>query len=139
MPTIRHNELTLQLPEGWEDGTQVTLIAPADDNFRPNLIASRDHVRPGTVLRSFAANQVLILRRALKNYALVEEAPARFGGIEGLLREQTFESNGTPVAQVQFCFLAGQVVHTLTYTHLASKLPQARKTAEGLFASVQVG
>ncbi|MBI5546024.1 MAG: DcrB-related protein [Deltaproteobacteria bacterium] len=139
MPSIRHNDLTLQTPEGWEDGTQVILIAPAEGGFRPNLIASHDQVRPGTTLKSFAAAQLTVLQRTLQHFKLVKEAPARFGEVDGLQREHTFDSNGSPLAQVQFCFLAGESVHTLTYTHLASKLAQARKTAAGLFASVRIG
>jgi hypothetical protein len=138
MPAIHHNQLTLMLPMGWEDGTQVVALGPVDGNFRPNLVASQEPVKGAESAEGFAQRQLPALKQALQNYALIKEGAAAFGRLSGFLREHQFTTRGTKLGQLQFYVISGRTAFTLTYTHLANRLSTTRRIAEQLFASADL-
>jgi hypothetical protein len=78
------------------------------------------------------------VRKVAPGFILLSEQLANFGGKDGVLREYTFEVEGTVVAQLQFYLVKSGVGFTFTYTQLASRLKDTRALAEKFFSGTQL-
>ncbi len=136
--TIRHGPLTIPLPEGWFDASQVVAMGPEEAGFRSSLVVSVEPVRPGETVEQFSARMLPGVRKVAPGFILIAEQLASFGGKDGVLREYTFEVEGTVVAQLQFYLVKSGVGLTFTYTQLAARLKDSRAVAEKFFAGSQV-
>jgi len=138
---VRHNELVVPLPLGWEDATQVVLAGESEGAFRPNLVIGHElGAQPGETAESFARRQLSHLRDALVDYAVVEERHAQFGALSGFLREHTFiASEGVRVQQLQFYVRVGATFYTFTYTHTAQRFGERRDEMLELLETIQIG
>ncbi|MFN0062872.1 MAG: DcrB-related protein [Myxococcaceae bacterium] len=139
MPNLQHNALSLALPQGWEDGSQVIALGPQDGGFRPNLVFSQEPVKAGENSAQFAARQLPQLKQALTGYVLVKEGAAKFGNNSGFLREHAFKMEKSEIGQLQFYVVNGGTAFTFTFTHLKPKLAAAKPTAEKLFTQAKLG
>lgn len=138
MSVLQHNYLAIQMPDGWEDASQVIALAPEDDGFRPNLIFSQEPTRDGEDAAQFAARQLSQLREVLEGYRIVSEGPAKFGSNVGFLREQEFIMDKGAIRQIQFYIVLDERNYTFTFTHLAHMLSSVRGVAEQMFASARI-
>jgi len=136
--TIRHGPLTIPLPEGWFDASQVVAMGPEEGGFRSSLVVSVEPVRPEETVEQFATRMLPGVRKVAPGFILLAEQLANFGGKDGVLREHTFEVEGTVVAQLQFYLVKSGVGLTFTYTQLAARLKDTRAVAEKFFTGSQV-
>jgi hypothetical protein len=135
---IQHLYLSVPLPDGWEDASQVIALGPEQEGFRPNLVFSQEDTERGETPERFAARQLPQLRQVLNGYRVVHEAPARFGPNSGFLRKHTFQMDRGAIGQFQFYVLLGGRCYTFTFTHLSELLDEARPLAERLFAQARL-
>lgn len=136
--TIRHGPLTLPLPEGWFDASQVVAMGPEEGGFRSSLVVSVEPARPDETVQQFAARMLTGVRKVAPGLTIVSEKAASFGGKDGVLREYTFTVEGRHIAQLQFYLVKGGVGLTFTYTQLVDRLAETRKVAEQFFTGAQV-
>lgn len=136
--SIRHGPLTIPLPEGWFDASQVVAMGPEEGGFRSSLVVSVEPARPEETVQQFAARMLPGVRKVAPGFTLVGEKAANFGGKDGVLREYTFQVEGALVAQLQFYLVKSGVGLTFTYTQLAARLPATRAVAEKFFTASQV-
>jgi hypothetical protein len=136
---IRHGLLTLSLPDGWLDMSQVVALGPEEDGFRSSLVISLEPVFSHETVQDFAERLLPGLQQLSADFGVVSESDAVFGDKEGVLREHTFTSQGVHLAQLQFYTLKWGMGLTFTYTQRAEKLPETRGLAESLFAKARIG
>src|SRR5262245_28986959 len=139
MSILQHRYLTLDLPDGWEDASQVIALGPEASGFRPNLVFSQEPTRPGETAAEFAHRQLAQLKEVLPDYFLVREGDATFGSKAGFLREHVFFADKRrDVFQMQFyCVIEGRA-YTFTFTHVRDEMPAARPMAERLFSAARL-
>lgn len=135
---IQHAYLSVPLPDGWEDASQVIALGLEEDGFRPNLVFSQEGTEPGESPDQFAARQLPELRMALTGYTVLREGPARFGPNFGYLREHAFHMDRGEIGQFQFYVLLGGRCYTFTFTHLRERLERVRPLAERMFAQARL-
>ena len=135
---LQHNYLTLSLPNGWEDASQVIALGPEDSGFRPNLVFSQEPTKANETAQQFAARQLPQLKQALTGYALVKEGMQKFGPNSGFLREHTFKMDKGEIGQLQFYVVSGGRAYTFTFTHLKGKLAGAKAIAEKLLSEARL-
>lgn len=139
MSSIRHGPLTLPLPTGWFDASQVVAMGPQEGTFRTSLVVSLEPVTPEETAEQFAARMLPQVRKVAPEFTLVAEKAASFGDKAGFLREHTFAVEGVRIAQLQFYLVRDGAGYTFTYTQRADRLKKTRDVAEQFFASAQVG
>ncbi|MBJ6765980.1 DcrB-related protein [Myxococcaceae bacterium JPH2] len=137
--SIRHGALTVSVPMGWDDRSQVIAVAPEVDGFRSSLVVSVEPVTSSETAAQLAARMLPNTQRVAPGFTLVNERDALFGGNKGVLREYTVLMQGQRVAQLQFYTVRDSVGFTFTYTQRADLLARTRSVAETAFASAQVG
>lgn len=137
--SIRHGPLTLPLPDGWFDASQVVAMGPEDGGFRTSMVVSLEPVHPGESAQQFAARMLPQVQKVAPGFSLVAEKDATYGDKEGVLREHTFTVEGLRVAQLQFLTVKNGVGYTFTYTQRADRLARTRAVAEQLFVSAKLG
>src|SRR5438874_170254 len=119
MTVIRHNEITVALPAGWQDGTQVVAVSPAQAEFRPNLVITSEPVEPDQEMGDYATKQLARLREALEEFVLLVEGEANYGVAHGYIVEYELTASNMRLKQAQFYLTANAMVYTYTYTNLA--------------------
>lgn len=139
MPPLKYRELTVSLPEAWGEGSQLIVLSPRRDDFRPNFSATHEKAPKGQTVEAFGVAQKGLLHQLLPGFAVVREGMAKLGAISGYLLESTYVSGGASLVQLQLFTLSQGAAWTLTYTDLAERSKQARAAAEALFASAQLG
>ena len=118
-PPIRHGSLTLPLPTGWVDASQVVALGPLEGTFRTSLVVSLEPALPEETAQALAERRLPEVRKVAPEFALVAQQQASFGGKEGWLREQTFVVEGVRIAQLQFHVVREGTGFTFTYTQRA--------------------
>ena len=140
MSTMRYGEVSLTIPDTWQDATQILAVGPEIAGFRPNLAVTFEAAASdGETEDEYAERTLPTLRRMLQGLKVVSEDEAKFGGTVGYLREQTFAMGGRKLVQLQFFTRRGGRFFTLTLTHLAEEGEDARELAKALFANAHVG
>jgi hypothetical protein len=81
MTRVRNGNVSFEPPEGWTDGTVITLHAPsaAGPLSGPSIWVSHEPLRPGDTLRSHADRKLLQFGRGAPGFEIVsfEEATER--------------------------------------------------------------
>jgi hypothetical protein len=139
MNPLQHNYLSLDLPEGWEDASQVIALGPEENGFRPNLVFSQEPLkRIGESAEEFARRQLPQLRQALDEYFLIKEGRARMGSLIGYLRAHSFAMERGEVGQFQFYVVSKTHAFTFTFTHLRERFEDSRELAEKVIGGAQL-
>jgi hypothetical protein len=113
-------------------------MGPEEAGFRSSLVVSVEPMRPEETVVQFATRMLPGVRKVVPGFILLSEQLASFGGKDGVLREYTFEVEGTVVAQLQFYLVKSGVGFTFTYTQLAARLKDTREVAEQFFSGTQL-
>jgi hypothetical protein len=113
-------------------------MGPEEAGFRSSLVVSVEPTRPEETVVQFATRMLPGVRKVVPGFILLSEQLASFGGKDGVLREYTFEVEGTVVAQLQFYLVKSGVGFTFTYTQLAARLKDTREVAEQFFSGTQL-
>jgi hypothetical protein len=136
--TLHHNFLTLTLPNGWEDASQIIALGQEEGGFRPNLVFSQEPTKGNETAAEFAKRQLPQLKQALSGYVVVKEGNSKFGANSGFLREHNFKMERGEIGQLQFYVVISGRAYTFTFTHLKGKLASARALAEKLFTEAKL-
>lgn len=146
MALLRHNELTIALPAGWREQSDVVAVVGLDrpeHNFRATMVVSRDRAAEGELADAFAARQLPLLRSAFPGYSLLSEGPCRLGGYDGFAREHTFtrgaanpQLGGGTVRQLQWYVVHDGTAYTFTFTDLPANFAESREMAVRLLERV---
>lgn len=137
--TIRHGELTVPLPDGWADASQIVAMGPEEEGFRASVVVSAEPSQGQETAKDFAARALSQLQRSVQGFALVSEKPASFGGQQGVSREYTCQAGNVKIAQLQFYCVTNGQSFTFTYTQRADRIAYTRAMAELFFSSVRIG
>lgn len=137
-PLFQHGPLSLLLPSGWYDATQLLVVGPKDKGFRPNLsvIAQPDHEKLSA--EQYAHAVLPAMRQGLKNFQLLREGPARLGALSGYRLEFTLERDRLQLGQLQFIAVHNELIWSFTYTQRASRLEENLDFAEELIGGVRL-
>jgi hypothetical protein len=137
--TIRHGDITVPLPEGWADVSQIVAMGPEEEGFRASLVVSTEPAQGKETAKELAARALPQLQRSAPGFALVSEKPATFGGQQGVSREYTCQAGNVKIAQLQFYCVKNGQAYTFTYTQRADRIAYTRALAELFFSSVRIG
>ncbi len=128
MARATYHELTLDVPDGWEDASIISLLAPAPpqasmlttkrvDAERPNLILKRQRVPGGELdLEAFAAEQERVMAQLVADVKIVARGTMTIGTTTAVTRELTFTAPPRALRQLQAYFLCGETLFTAVGT-----------------------
>lgn len=143
MALLRHNELTIALPAGWSERSDVVAVVALErpeHDFQATMVVSRDHAAAGEDAEAFAARQLPLLRSALTGYSLLSERPLRTGGHDGFARDHTFlTAAGGKVQQMQWYVVHDGTAYTFTFSDLPEDFADSRAVAVRLLERVSFG
>lgn len=119
MAGFKSEEVTFEAPSGWEDKTIVAFAAPAQPGkFSPNVVMTKDALKPGESLRSYADRQIMELARRLEGFDLLESGERDLGGLPALEYRFAWRSEHAELHQhTVMCAVADRV---LTFTGTAT-------------------
>lgn len=124
MAGFKNEDVTFEAPSGWEDKTIVAFAAPAQPGkFSPNVVMTKDAMKPGESLRSYADRQIMELARRLEGFDLLESGEREIGGIHALEYRFAWRSEHAELHQhTVMCAPGAQV---LTFTGTATHADEA--------------
>jgi hypothetical protein len=135
MKSIRHADIEVPLPAHWNDSTQIVVVGPAQDGFRPNLVVAPS--RPFASAEAWAKE----FCEGLKNISgavLKSHAAATIGAMSGHLVELTAPVASKTAGQMVFWVTSGGRSFTITYTDTPEKIAD-RANALKLIGLVRIG
>lgn len=139
MPTIRYREMSIPLPSGWEDATQVVGINKAVGDFRANIVVSSEAVSDDLSAEQFCKRNLPSLRSALSAMVLEEEGPDKFGEWSGYKIVYRFMAGGNLLKQIQWYVKHGKTMYTLTCTDVPEHFAATtRSQAEQMFSDFRL-
>ena len=84
MPRHQDKDVSFEAPADWADRTFVAFTAPpeaaANKDSAPNIVMTREPMRPGDTLRTHADRQLLELGKQLKDFDLLESRETELSG-----------------------------------------------------------
>ena len=93
---------TLDLPAGWSDETVATFVGKRVNNFQTNIVISRVIQGERLGVERHAQKQLDLIRGALADYEVHEEASITFSGERAYRVVHSFDSgDGRKVKQLQ--------------------------------------
>lgn len=142
MPRFEQRDVSFDVPRHWEDRTVVAFAAPPGPGqaVAANLVMTRDELRPGDTLASYADRQLAELARRLDEFALGERSTLTLGGATAV--SIRFTSRGTTGPLVQRLVVAeprrGRIV---CFTATTPRADQAQNDPlfDRMLASVRFG
>jgi hypothetical protein len=137
---IIHNEFTTALPEGWEDRTMITLVAPIIPNqFATNIVITKHFVESNQSLEDFVGEQTKMLMEALPTFEVLDYRINTIKGYPGCQQLHRFQTENGALQQVQTFILANKTVYVITGTagieKFNSKLDAFREVVENFEVS----
>jgi hypothetical protein len=135
MSSIRHGNISFEMPAGWEDITQVLAGGPAEGGFRPNLGIARSPTQ-GLSLEKIVAGGLSVFKQRIPSVQVVKEGPAQYGTLRGFLRECTFSVEGKKLSCIQFTVVQGANAYVATFTDLSSRIVEGRKQVDQMFKTL---
>lgn len=137
MPTARHADFQLDVPDDWVDRTVVVWSAPATAaEVPPNVVVAYDRPRSGEDLRAYATRQVADLARTAQQFRLDLRRDVTFAGRPAV--EVVFEWMAPPGVMRQrqlFSLLSDGRVTSVASTARASDFAVAEATFGRILAS----
>jgi hypothetical protein len=96
------NHFRLDLPDGWQDGSLITLIGPTSANgFAANVVFTREDVNDEVSVEEFAAAQLNASNDLIVNLEILDERSLPLGGLPAFQRLRSFELEGRSLQQLQ--------------------------------------
>lgn len=138
MAKVRYGAVSLKGPKGWNDLTEVILVAPIQDGFRPNLSIVREALEKKEDAAGYAARQLPRLSAALPEFKSEREGGASYGSLKGYSREHSFALESQRYAQLHFYVAFEGTAYTFSLTHLASHAAELPKLASEILATVEL-
>ncbi|NTX34721.1 DcrB-related protein [Myxococcus sp. CA033] len=137
--SLRHGALTLSLPEGWQDTSQVIALGPEDGGFRPSVVVSVEPVKPSETAQQLAARMLSSIQQHAQSLTLLSERQVTHGDKVGVQREYILTLQGARIAQLQFCTVKEGMGLTFTFSQREDRFRATRAVGEAVFAQARVG
>ena len=130
MPRATFNDVTLDIPDGWQDNTVVNLVGPATEHTglptanptvgdAPNIVIKRDVLTTGNLdLASLGTAQEEMMRVLMPELQVTARGEAVIGPtrVRAITREYAFKGPTRALAQVQVYWLVGPAFYVLCGT-----------------------
>lgn len=113
---LQFNDVSFELPPGWQDKSVVTLAGRDSKRFAPNVVVTREAgVDKG--LAEYAREQVPSIAKATKKHELLSERVETIAGQEGFVLEHRFITpERAKVRQLQYFVRSGGDVVVVSLT-----------------------
>lgn len=133
-----YKDISVVIPERWEDKTVVVFTAPTRKGklAQPNVVLTRSPLPSGQSLRTFASNELTAMARALKAFELIETRERAIGGAPAIEHRFAWEGQSGSVVQRILFVENGGCVHNVTVTAARTEASELDETFERIFASV---
>lgn len=137
MPGYKSEKIAFEAPADWEDRTIVAFAAPTvPGKFSPNVVLTKDTLKPGETLRAYSDKQIMELARRLEGFDLIESGDCTIAGTHGMEYRFSWKSEHAELQQHSVLFLAGNEVMTLTGTTTEVDAPQLERAMEHVMATM---
>lgn len=119
MAGYRSDQVAFEAPESWEDKTIVAFAAPpTPGKFSPNVVMTKEALKSGESLRSYADRQIMELARRLEGFDLIESGERTVGGLNAL--EYRFSWTSEHAELHQHTVMVAPKDQVLTFTGTAT-------------------
>lgn len=140
MPKCVTEDFTVTVPSDWVDRSMITWVAPhsASRKVAPNILISRDTLKPDENLDSFVNRQLSELMTKVKDFDLIARQATEFGGQPAVQLDFRMNPQGVVLQQRQLFFLSPtkpRLVQTIVATAARSDFASQEKTFEGILKS----
>jgi hypothetical protein len=128
------NGFTVDLADGWEDRSTITLIGPTVQGFAINVVITRERVAPGTRVQDYAKQQGALLAAELPTLIVQDERATTLHGARAFQRLHQFTAGDQTLQQAQ-TFVVGQgeifaITCTAPTAAFEASLPAFRRITE---------
>jgi hypothetical protein len=137
MSTVRSTDIVLHMPPGWEDRSQLIIIATEGEEFRANLVVVKEPLK-GRILVNFAGQHLDDLNETFDAFEILTEGPHVLGIHSGYLVEYTFIADGIKYQQSQFFVAVAGTVYSFTFSDLKDRFAASRGLAHQMIASAEI-
>jgi hypothetical protein len=132
--SIRHGDIEVPLPQGWNDGTQIVVVGPAQDGFRANLVVAPSQPFPSA---DAWAKEFLAGVKQFPGTAIKSHAATKVGMMTGYLVELIAPAGNRKAGQLVFYVASGAQGFTITYTDTPERVSKRTEALE-LIAQVKL-
>ena len=137
MAGFRNELVGFEAPEGWDDKTIVAFAAPVEPGkFSPNVVMTKDKLKAGETLRSYADRQIMELARRLEGFDLMESGDRTLGGLPAMEYRFTWTSEHAELHQRSVMTASGSDVITFTGTSTHDEEAALDEAMDKLLATV---
>lgn len=117
MAGFKNELVAFEAPKNWDDKTIVAFAAPATPGkFSANVVMTKDTLKPGESLRSYADRQIMELARRLEGFDLIESGERTVAGLPALEYRFSWTSEHAELHQHTVMFAPSEQVLTFTGT-----------------------
>lgn len=105
------------VPEGWRDGSMITLVGPTGaSGFAANIVVTRDPRNELTGVEEFAEEQKRAMQSEVGPVEILDERPLALNGAPAFQRLHRFGIEGLTIQQVQTFVLSNDAFFVITGT-----------------------
>ena len=127
----------MPIPSGWEDRTQLILVADGSGDFRPNIVVTRAPLAVRTMERFLNQHQKA-LDDAYEGFEVRASAPVVIGPHHGHLLDYDFTAAGKMYRQRQFMVVVQEIFYTFTHSHLGEKFEAGLPAMERIVGAAKI-
>jgi hypothetical protein len=105
------------LPDGWADGSMITLVGPTGGSgFAANIVVTRDPRNGLGSVEEFAEKQKRAMQAEVGPVEILDERPMLLNGSPAFQRLHRFSMEGLTIQQVQTFVLSKEAFFVITAT-----------------------
>jgi hypothetical protein len=133
-----HRDLTLDVPEDWEDKS-MTAFAPRRASpaaIQPSLVVTREPFVGDVSLRAFASQQLATVARSVPEFELTETRDETVGGLPAVVSDFTWQGDTGALAQRHVLVAFGRWVYAITYSRSAWDAGESLPAFDRILSSV---
>ena len=135
-----YKEITIEVPEGWEDRSVIVFTAPPKVGraAAPNVVLTRDVLPPGQSLRTFATKELAKIAQNLKGFDLIETKERNIDNALAIEHRFSWQGQTGPVIQRLLYIEREGTVHNITVSAARADMKDADPTFERIIASAMI-
>jgi hypothetical protein len=139
MEAYEGKEVTFAVPDGWSDRSVVAFSPAQKSNTAgPSIVLTREALKKGDTLRTFAGRQMTELAKGLEHFTMRETRDMTVGGTTAHQYEFTWVGPNGPFFQQMTFAQCGQTVLLFTGTAPQSDAERLRKVFDKALASAKL-
>lgn len=141
MPQQGYKNITIDVPQEWQDKTVLAFAAPprAGKVAQPNVVVTRDSLPVGQSIRTYGAKQLAELAKALREFELLDSREVNVGGLAGVEYRFTWEGDAGPIFQRMLLAPLQDTVVTVTASAPKAEATTSAEVFDKILASVSFG